>query len=340
MSMLNASTQKELSEQPQGSKWKSSLEFIRRFQSVFGLVAVCLLASALCVRDGENLFLDPTNLANVVRNISENGIIALGMTVVILIAGIDLSVGSILGLTATAAADLMMNNHFGTVSTIAVVLGIGALIGLFNGIVSTKLSIQSFIVTLASMSVFRGVARYWSGGHGIPISYGNDPGLAPVSYSFLSERIDGIPVPAICFILLSIVFTVLLGYTRFGRYIYAIGGNETATRLSGIAVARIKIAAFTICGILAAVAGLIHAAQLNQGSPNDGIGYELNAIAAVAIGGTSLSGGIGTIPGTVVGALILGVLDNMLGLLNVNDNLQMVVKGLIIIAAVRLQRKK
>jgi ribose transport system permease protein len=122
--------------------------------------------------------------------------------------------------------------------------------------------------------------------------------------------------------------------------VYAIGGNTTASRLSGIQVDRVKIAVFMICGALAAAAGLIHAAQLNQGSPNDGIGYELNAIAAVAIGGTSLSGGIGTIPGTVIGALILGVLDNMLGLLNVNNNLQMVVKGLIIIAAVVLQRKK
>jgi ribose transport system permease protein len=318
----------------------SVLELSRKFQSVFGLGAIFVLASFLTVRDGQSLFLDPVNLANVVRSISENGIIALGMTVVILIAGIDLSVGSILGLTATVAADLMMKRHFGTFGTISIVLLIGALIGMFNGVVSTKLSIQSFIVTLASMSVARGIARYWSGGSGIPITYGNDPNLAPISYSWLSERIYGVPVPAICFILLSILFTILLRYTRFGRYIYAIGGNETASLLSGIGVARIKIAAFVICGVLSAAAGLIHAAQLNQGSPNDGIGYELNAIAAVAIGGTSLSGGIGTIPGTVIGALILGVLDNMLGLLNVNDNLQMVVKGLIIIAAVQLQRKK
>lgn len=340
MPTLKVTTHNETQGNSLGHQMNSLLQFIRRFQSVFGLVAVCLLATVLCVRDGQNLFLDPTNLANVVRNISENGIIAIGMTIVILIAGIDLSVGSILGLTATAAADLLMNRHFGTFSAIVVVLLIGALIGLFNGIISSKLSIQSFIVTLATMSVARGIARYWSGGTGIPITYGTDPGLAPVSYSLLGERIHGIPVPAICFILLSILFTIVLRYTRFGRYIYAIGGNETASRLSGLAVARIKIAAFTICGVLAAAAGLIHAAQLNQGSPNDGIGYELNAIAAVAIGGTSLSGGIGTIPGTVVGALILGVLDNMLGLLNVDDNVQMVVKGLIIIAAVQLQRKK
>jgi ribose transport system permease protein len=262
------------------------------------------------------------------------------MTLVILVAGIDLSVGAILGLTATAAADLLMHKHYDSLTTILIVLAIGALIGLFNGAVSTKLSIQSFIVTLATMSIARGIARFWSGGIGIPITFGNEAELAPVSYSILSDRIGGIPVPAICFIVISIFFTILLRYTRFGRYVYAIGGNATASRLSGIRVDRVKITVFMICGALSAAAGLIHAAQLNQGSPNDGIGYELNAIAAVAIGGTSLSGGIGTIPGTVIGALILGVLDNMLGLLNVNNNLQMVVKGLIIIAAVVLQRKK
>jgi ribose transport system permease protein len=319
---------------------KQWLELVRKFQSVFGLILVVVLASILSVRDGENLFLDATNLANVVRSISENGIIAIGMTLVILIAGIDLSVGAILGLTATVAADLMMHQDLGFLTTIVCVVMIGSLIGLLNGIIITKLAVQSFIVTLATMSVVRGIARYWSGGIGIPITYGNEPNLAHEAFSILSERIWGIPVPAICFITISVLFYIILKYTRFGRHVYAIGGNETASHLSGIRVNRVKIAVFVICGMLSAIAGLIHAAQLSQGSPNDGIGYELNAIAAVAIGGTSLAGGIGTILGTVVGALILGVLDNMLGLLNVNNNLQLVVKGLIIIFAVFLQRRK
>jgi ribose transport system permease protein len=319
---------------------KQWLEFVRKFQSVFGLILVVVLASILSVRDGVNLFLDATNLANVVRSISENGIIAIGMTLVILIAGIDLSVGAILGLTATVAADLMMHQDLGFLTTIVCVVMIGSLIGLLNGIIITKLAVQSFIVTLATMSVVRGIARYWSGGIGIPITYGKEPNLAPEAFSILSERIWGIPVPAICFITISVLFYIILKYTRFGRHVYAIGGNETASHLSGIRVNRVKIAVFVICGMLSAIAGLIHAAQLSQGSPNDGIGYELNAIAAVAIGGTSLAGGIGTILGTVVGALILGVLDNMLGLLNVNNNLQLVVKGLIIIFAVFLQRRK
>nr|WP_052449623.1 ABC transporter permease [Neobacillus jeddahensis] len=306
---------------------RSILHFLQRFQSILGLIVVVVLASILCVRDGVNLFLNPINLANIVRSVSENGIIAIGMTLVILIAGIDLSVGAILGLTATAAADLMMHKDLGFGSTLVIVLLLGAFIGWLNGIVVTKLSIQSFIVTLATMSIARGVARFWSGGIGIPITYGDEPNLAPPAFSWFAERISGVPVPAICFILLSIIFYIVLKFTRFGRYVYAIGGNETAGHLSGIKVNRIKIMVFIICGVLSAFAGIIHAAQLSQGSPNDGNGYELNAIAAVAIGGTSLAGGIGTIFGTIVGALILGVLDNMLGLLNVDNNLQMVVKG-------------
>jgi ribose transport system permease protein len=326
---------------PAGNKGLHNvLNIIKNFQSFFGLMLVFFAASIFCVRDGENLFLSPVNLANVVRSVSENGIMAIGMTLVILIGGIDLSVGAILALTATGAADLMMHRGMGMSGTVLVIHAIGALIGLFNGVVSTKLSIQAFIVTLASMSIARGLARFWSGGIGIPITYGTDPGLAPPFYGVLADRIGGIPVPAICFLTLGVIFYILIRWTRFGRYVYAIGGNETAAHLSGINVNRIKIIIFTLCGIMSSIAGMIHAAQLSQGSPNDGIGYELNAIAAVAIGGTSMAGGKGTVIGTIVGALILGILDNMLGLKNVNTNLQMVVKGLIIIIAVVLQRER
>lgn len=314
------------------------LEVIKNSQSFLGLILVVIAASIFCVRDGTNLFLSPVNLANVVRSVSENGIMAIGMTLVILIGGIDLSVGAILGLTATISADLMMNRSFGFMTTVLTVIVIGMAFGVFNGVIHAKLSIQAFIVTLASMSIARGLARFWSGGIGIPITYGNDPHLAPPVFGILAERICGIPVPAMCFIALGIIFTIILKTTRFGRYVYAIGGNETAAHLSGINVDRVKIMIFTISGALCAIAGMIHAAQLSQGSPNDGTGYELNAIAAVAIGGTSLAGGKGTIVGTIVGALILGILDNMLGLKDVNNNLQLVVKGLIIIIAVVLQR--
>ena len=314
----------------------SKLKGIEQFQSLIGLIAVFVLASVISVRNGQNLFLSPINLANVLRAISENGIIAIGMTLVILIGGIDLSVGAVLGLTATAVADLMMRQSLGLMPSIILVLLISALIGLLNGLITTKLTVQPFIVTLATMSVARGLARFWSGGIGVPISYGE--GLAPGAFAILGQRVFGIPVPAICFVVIGAFFIWLLKYTQFGRYVYAIGGNETATYLSGVKVDRIKIMVFTICGFLAGIAGIIHAAQLSQGSPNDGIGYELNAIAAVAIGGTSMAGGKGTIRGTIIGALILGILDNMLGLKNVNSNLQLIIKGCIIIVAVVLQK--
>lgn len=320
------------------AKKKNYYEELKKFQSIFGLIVVFIIASTICVRNGQNLFLHPTNLANVTRAIAENGIIAIGMTLVILLGGIDLSVGAILGLTATVAADLMMHRTMGLGMTFAIVLGLASFFGFFNGVISTKLGIQPFIVTLAAMSIARGLARFWSGGIGIPITYGE--GLAPAGYAILGERIMGIPVPAICFLIIAIIFFMLLKFTRFGRYVYAIGGNETAAYLCGITVTRVKILVFTLCGLLAGFAGMIHAAQLSQGSPNDGIGYELNAIAAVAIGGTSMAGGKGTVIGTVVGALILGILDNMLGLKNVNNNLQLVLKGAIIIVAVVLQRDK
>jgi ribose transport system permease protein len=323
------------------SVFKKNTYWLKNFQSYLGLLLVVVAASIFCVRDGENLFLNPVNIANVVRAVSETGIIAIGMTFVILIGGIDLSVGAILGLTATAAADLMMHKGFGFAETICTVLFLGLLFGLFNGLISTKLNIQPFIATLASQSIARGLARFWSGGIGIPLAYGNGPGVAPPEYGIFAERIwGGIPVPAICFLILGIIFFILLRYTRFGRYVYAIGGNETAARLSGIKVNGVKIIIFTLGGVMAAIAGIIHAAQLSQGSPNDGANYELNAIAAAAIGGTSLAGGKGTVIGTIVGALILGILDNMLGLKNVDTNLQLVVKGLIIILAVVLQRER
>ena len=320
---------------------KQVFEFLKKAQSFLGLLAVVIVASLICTRNGRNLFLSPVNIANVVRAVSENGIMAIGMTLVILTGGIDLSVGAILGLTATVSADLLMHRSFGFLGTIGTVLLVGIAFGVFNGLVSTKLSIQPFIATLASMSIARGLARFWSGGIGIPIAYGTEPGFAPPAYEILSTRLWGtVPVPAICFLSLAVIFVILLRYTRFGRYVYAIGGNETATHLSGISVDAVKIAIFALCGLLSSVAGLIHAAQLNQGSPNDGIGYELNVIAAVAIGGTSLAGGKGNITGTIVGALTLGVLDNMLGLKNIDNNFQMIVKGFIIIIAVVLQRER
>ena len=312
---------------------------IKRFQSVIGLITILIIASFVCIKNGRNLFLDINNIMNVLRAVSENGIIAIGVTMVILLGGIDLSVGSILGLVGTGTAALMMQHHFGFIPTILTGLAMGALYGLFNGVIITKMKMQPFLVTLASMNMARGLARIWSNGAGIPLSYG--PGLAPVEFEFLQERIGGIvPVPAILFSVIALIFIIVLRRTRFGRQVYATGGNKRAAYLSGINVNKVTVLVFVLSGILSALSGMVHAAQVTQGGPNDGIGYELNAVAAVCIGGTSLAGGKGTIMGTVVGAIILGLLDNIMGLNGVNSNIQMVVKGLILILAVFMQAER
>ncbi len=311
---------------------------VLRFQGYFGLLTVFLLGIIFSpTRRGVNLFIDPLNQANIVRDIAENGIIAIGMTLVILIGGIDLSVGAVVALVATTGAALLMRVGMGTEVTILAMLALGAAVGFTNGLVSTRFRIQSFIVTLAMMSVARGLARIISTGLAIPIAYG--PGAAPVSFSWLGTRIGpNVPVPALIMLVIAVLTGLMLRYTPFGRHVYAIGGNEVAARLSGVRVERIKITVFVMCSVLTALAGLIHAAQLNQGSPNEAVGYELNAIAAVVIGGTSLMGGIGSITGTIIGALMLGMLDNILGLNNVNSDIQLLVKGALIVAAVILQQ--
>lgn len=310
----------------------------KRFQSYIALVAIFIIASTISVKNGRNMFLSSRNLTNVLRAVSETGIISIGITLVVLMGDIDLSVGAVVGLVSTGSAAVMVNNGFAFIPTVIASLVIGGVFGMLNGLVITRLRIQAFIVTLATMNIARGLARFWSNGIGIPLSYGYGEGLAAPEFEFLQERIGGeFPVPAVIYLVLVVIFSIVMNKTRFGRQIYAIGGNPTAAHLSGINVKRIKTIAFMLCAMLAGVAGMIHSAQISQGGPNEGIGYELNAIAATAIGGTSMAGGKGTIFGSLIGALILGMLDNMLGLNGVNSNLQLVVKGILIIVAVFAQ---
>jgi ribose transport system permease protein len=312
-----------------------------RFQSLFGLVLVLVAAVVFSpTHDGELLFLDSENLFNVVRAISEIGIIAIGMTFVILIGGIDLSVGAVLGLAAVGSAVLLVNDGFGVLPAVLVVLAAGLVFGLLQGVASAVFGIQAFIVTLAGLQVARGLARIWSGGQGVAIAYGDGPGEAPVAFSLLGERtFNGlVPIPAVIFVVVAVAAIAFLRTSAFARYVYAIGGNEKAARLSGVAVTRVKVLVYGLSGLLAALAGIIHAGQLNQGSPNDGSGYELDAIAAVVIGGTALSGGRGSVSGTVAGALLLGVLNNVLALTSVDPNVQLLIKGLVIVVAAGLQR--
>lgn len=319
----------------------STREVIKNMQSVIALIIIFIVATLINFKNGTNVFLNVKNLMNVFRAVSETGIIAIGMTMILILGEIDLSVGSIVGLISTGCAFLMVHSGFGFVPAVATSLLIAAVYGLFNGLCITKLGLQSFIVTLASMNIARGLARFWANGIGIPLTYGEGEGLAPVAFGYLQERVFGVvPVPAIIFIVLLVIFAWIMKKTKFGRELYSIGGNGQASYLAGINVHKVKAIAFMICSMLAAVAGMVHAAQISQGGPNEGLGYELNAVAACAIGGTSLAGGKGTMTGTLIGALILGMLDNVLGLKGINSNLQLVIKGLLIIIAVFMQADK
>ncbi len=299
-----------------------------------------LLAIAFSpVRQGHLIFLDLGNLSDILRQVSEKGILAVGMTAVVIAGGIDLSVGSVLAFSATLAAMLWMRSGAGLFVSLLVVVLAGSLWGLVNGLVIARWRLPAFIATLATMSAARGAARYLSGGTAIPLGFG--PGGAPESVHVLAgPLLPYVPAPAVVLLLSALGMHLYLARTRGGRYLYAIGGNEQAAHLSGIRVSLHKAGVYVLCGALAGLAGLVHAAQLEQGNPNDGIAYELDAIAAVVIGGTALSGGTGTVGGTLVGILTIGVINNSLGLNNVDANLQLILKGVIILLAVWLQRRR
>ena len=313
---------------------------LSRFTSAIGLAAVTLLAVVSSpVRGGQLVFLDVGNLTDILRQVAEKGILAAGMTPVIISGGIDLSVGSVLALAATLTALLLTGTEVGLAGALVLVLAVGGLCGLVNGAVAARWRMQPFIVTLATMSAARGVARYLSGGTSIPLGFG--PGAAPESFRALGATLlPHVPVPAVLFLLSVVSIHVLLTRTRSGRYIYAIGDNEAAARLAGIRVSFHKTAVYVICSGLAALAGIVHCAQLEQGNPNDGVAYELDAIAAVVIGGTALSGGRGAVGGTLMGTLIIGIINNSMGLNNIDANLQLILKGAIILGAVWLQTRR
>ena len=317
--------------------WRARLG---RYAGLFGLALVLILAIVFSpIRDGRLVFLGLGNLTDILRQVAEKGILAVGMTAVIISGGIDLSVGSVLAFGATLSAWLMMRQGVDLAGTTLIVLAASALWGLLNGVVVARWRLPSFIATLATMSAARGAARYLSGGAAIPLGFG--PGGAPDSVrSIAGPLVPYVPVPALIFVVSVLAMHLLLARTRSGRYIYAIGDNEQAARLSGVRVAWHTASVYVICGALAGLAGLVHCAQLEQGNPNDGVAYELDAIAAVVVGGTNLSGGTGTVGGTLVGVLIIGIINNAMGLNNVDANLQLILKGVIILVAVWLQRRR
>ncbi len=278
-------------------------------------------------------FLTVGNMMNLLRQIAINGLIAVGMTMVITTGGIDLSVGSILGLSAMVSAFLMVNG-LPAIFAILICLLLGMLLGAVNGYIISKYKLQAFIVTLATMTTFRGMTYVISDGK--PISNISQNAF----FTFIGKGdILGIPIPIFIFFIIFGIAYIIMNKTVFGRNIYATGGNEKAAELSGVNVEKTHIKVYVISGFLAALAGLILISRLNSAQPTLGDGYELDAIAAVVIGGTSLTGGRGKISGTLIGILILGVISNGLNIIGVSSFYQEIVKGLIILIAVFLDRK-
>jgi simple sugar transport system permease protein len=378
---------------------ETALRFILRTKLYWGLIAlyaVGVLASPVSSR-GVNIFLSEANQSDVLRQVSNNGIVAVGMTLVILIGGIDLSVGSVMALGSVLCAMLLTQTGWSTAAYLAIplfvafvllafvwliqlaggsrrgagaiswalaalaagsaaawttgqlpgkfgVLGVllvvpvtGLAVGALNGVIVARIRLQPFIVTLAMMVGMLGTARLVAGPDTTvyPVYTGTNATPAFEGLRALIWHI--VPVPGLFFLAAVAICAVLLRRTTFGRYVYAIGGNEQATRFSGVAVERVKIAVYAISGALAALAGVLYVAQYRQGKPDAGVGIELDAIAAVVIGGTNLMGGRGSVLGTLVGVLIFGFLGNILQLRNIDSNTQLVLKGVIILVAVMLQ---
>ncbi|PSV29296.1 MULTISPECIES: ribose ABC transporter permease [unclassified Photobacterium] len=310
-------------------KWFSK-EWLIEQKSLIALLFLIVVVSFL----NPNFF-TVDNILNILRQTSVNAIIAVGMTLVILTAGIDLSVGSVLALCGALAAS-MIALEVPVLIAVPTALLAGALLGGISGVIIAKGKVQAFIATLVTMTLLRGVTMVYTDGR--PISTGFTD-TADVFAWFGTGYALGIPVPVWLMVIVFAGVWYLLNHTRFGRYIYALGGNESAARLSGINVDRVKIGVYAICGMLAALAGIIVTSRLSSAQPTAGMGYELDAIAAVVLGGTSLMGGKGRIMGTLIGALIIGFLNNALNLLDVSSYYQMIAKAVVILLAVLVDNK-
>ncbi|MBS9991352.1 ribose ABC transporter permease [Vibrio alginolyticus] len=313
-----------------GNKKLFTKEWLIEQKSLIALIFLIVVVSFL----NPNFF-TVDNILNILRQTSVNAIIAVGMTLVILTAGIDLSVGSVLALCGAFAAS-MIALEVPVLVAVPTALVAGAALGAISGIIIAKGKVQAFIATLVTMTLLRGVTMVYTEGR--PISTGFTDTADAFAW-FGTGYALGIPVPVWLMVVVFAAAWYLLNHTRFGRYVYALGGNESATRLSGINVDRVKIGVYAICGMLAALAGIIVTSRLSSAQPTAGMGYELDAIAAVVLGGTSLMGGKGRIMGTLIGALIIGFLNNALNLLDVSSYYQMLAKAVVILLAVLVDNK-
>jgi simple sugar transport system permease protein len=396
----------------------SVMKIVSRTKLYWGLIAIFLIGVVWSpvTSSGKNIFLSSGNLLDVLRQVSTTGLIATGMTAVIITGGIDLSVGSLMAICSVVCAMLLTvpghtpaffvgipavllaavligaavtrfaflnmekkrtgvsngrdlaldpmrgvyvplfvglvigalllmfllpqsESKFGVLGVLLVVPAVGLLFGAINGVIIVVGRLQPFIVTLAMMVTALGIARLTAGQNNavLPVYTGSN---ATVDFDILRSLVFGIiPMPGIFFLVAIVLYAAVLKFTPFGRFVYAIGGNEEAARLSGIDSGRVKIVTYAISGLLAGVAAILYVAQYRQGKPDAGAGLELDAIAAVVIGGTSLMGGRGSLAGTFCGVLIFGLLSNILQLHNINSNLQLVLKGLIIIGTVLVQER-
>ena len=297
----------------------------------FGLLLVILVVG-LGLSLVTDTFLSVANLTNVARQVSINGILAVGVTFVLLTAGVDLSLGSVVALSGVACATFAHPGDHTVFIPIAVGVLTGLACGLVNGVLVTRGGVAPFIVTLGMMTIARGLALIVSGGR--PVANMSNELTA------FADDLFGIPIPVLCFAAVAFAAWFFLRNFRLGRHIYAVGGNENAARAAGVPVERVKLFAYGLCGLLTGLAGVVLAARITTGQPNAGQAYELDAIAAVVIGGTSLAGGVGTITGTLLGVLLIGVINNGLDLQGVSSYYQAVIKGLIIVGAVWLDRRQ
>ena len=323
---------KTMTTQTDRTRHNMKLNFARLIRSPAFYPFVGLVVVTVFMIFASDKFLTGANLENIARQVSINAIIAVGMTCVILTGGIDLSVGPVMALSGTLTTGLMVA---GVPAPIAILTGlmIGVGFGVGNGIFVAYLKMPPIIVTLATMGIARGLGLMYTDGY--PIS-----GMPDWFAWFGRGTLFGIQVPILIMLLTYFFAWVLLQHTRIGRYVYAIGGNEEAVRLSGVRASRFKLLVYSISGLTAAIAGLVLSSRLMSGQPNAGVGFELDAIAAVVLGGASIAGGRGVIIGTLVGAMLLGVLNNGLNMLGVSPYVQSVIKGAIILLAIFISRQR
>ena len=302
---------------------------VKYFKDNIGIIIalVAMFIFLMVFPTTRSTFLTPKNMFNILRQNASNLFLATGMTMVIILGGIDLSVGSIIALSGVVAAGAVVNFGLPEAVGFAAAILVGALVGLFNGFIICKTDIPPFIVTLASMNITKGIALVLTGG--APIRCMTDAFKFPVA-----GYVGPVPTPVILMIVIFVIAALMINKTQLGRHIYAVGGNVQAAKFSGISVEKVKFIVYSYTGLMAGIAGVVIASRLYSGQPTAGDGAEMDAIASVVVGGTSMSGGSGRIGGTLIGVLIIGVLNNGLNLMGVDSNFQYIVKGFVILLAV------